>query len=456
MKSIYIVLIFLILNFLIFIISLNILAYPTNNLIYTEKLQKAFSDFNFNYLLDLKIQYSYSVINKNNDNKANFLSTTLISLFDTYLENKRIKLDSIEKEKLLSFYFNKLAIYIQNNRSLNNQYNLKSSFYSDFMSKNLLLFKTNDDKKKEDKSLIYFQISFEYDFKSSTIILYCKKYYLFTDQSFEKSFVLKYNYISFYNDIKNLFISKIMSFFLNQNFYNLEIELNSSAFIEIDNVVVLHFLSDYYPSICEIVLEEGEHFIKIFEDGYDSWERKLVVTQNSKISISLQKKIAHCKLIINSFPANAKVRIANNFVGNSPVSIALPSGNYFLIISHDGYESKEIYLSISDNEFEKKVYVYLMPVNTTDYYINYSQKILNQSYQYFFNGCYGLALAIGGSILYNYFIQFSNSSFYNNQTIGIYASLAIIAGGIITFAIFEILSLTELWKYYQFINYYTL
>lgn len=441
---------------LVFFLSLIVNAYPIDPLVYPEKNSKPTSNFSYNYIAELKIYYDLVIVNTNNDNRANFIGSTLNSFFELYFNNRKIIFDKKDKQELVSFFFNQLAIFYQNQRSINNLYNFKSTFFEDIAKKDFSLIKISDKEKSNLQPLILYEISYEYDFKSSKIKINCKKSYLFSNKIDYQVIYFDYKYLSFYNDFKNLFINKIMSFFLNQNFYKLEIELNSSAFIQIDGTVVSYFMDEQYPSIFEIVLEKGEHNIKVFEDGYYSYEKDIKLEKDEKISAHLNKKNAHCKVIIETFPAGSKVRYLNQFIGNSPISISLPAGNHFIIVSQDGYESKEIYISITEKEFEKKIYVYLMPVNTTQFYIDYSNKILDQVYTYFWNGCYGLAGAIVGSILYNYFTQFSNSTFYDYQTIGIYSSIALIGAGLITFAIFEILSLTELWKYYQFINYYTL
>lgn len=446
----------LLISFLFLILSINVIAYPSNLLVYPEKIQKISIAFPYNYLFDFKINYTVNIINKNNDIRANFIGSTLSSLFDLYFNDRKIKLDEKAKENLVSFLFNKLAIYFQKQRSINNQFTFKDTFFEELDKKDFILFKTDKKEDSEDNSIIKYEISYEYDFKSSKIYIYCRKISIFDNQISEKNFSFDYKYLSFFNDFKNLFINNVMSFFLNQKFYNLEVELNTSAYIEVDGTVTTHFMDENYPSICELVLEEGEHNIKIFEDGYDPISQKVKLEKNEKITVFLNKKNTHCKLKINTFPSSANIKISNQFVGNSPLSIELPSGNHFIIISAKGYESKEIFVTIEDKDFEKEIYVYLMPINTTSFYINYSNTILTQVYNYFWYGCYGLAGSIVGSILYNYFNQFNNSSLYPSQTIGLYSSAALVAIGLISFAIFEILSLTELYKYYQFINYYTL
>jgi hypothetical protein len=434
--------------FILLILPINTFAYPSNLLIYPEKIQKISISFPYNYLFDFKINYTVDIINKNNDNRANFIGSMLSSFFDLYFKDRKIKLDENEKEKIVLFLFNNLAIYFQKQRTVNNQFAFKDTFFDELNKKDFILFKT-DKKEESDYSLIKYEVSYEYDFKSSKILLNCKKVSLFDNQISEKKFSFDYKYLSFYNDFKNLFVNNLMSFFLNQKFYNLEIELNSSAYIEVDGTVTTHFVDENYPSICELV-------IKVFEDGYDSATQKIKMGKNERITVFLNKKINHCKLKINTFPSSASIKISNQYVGNSPLILELPSGNHFIIVSASGYESKEVFVTIEDKDFEKEIYVYLMPENTTSFYINYSNSILTQVYNYFWYGCYGLAGSIVGSILYNYFNQFNNSSLYPAQTVGLYGSAAFVAIGLITFTIFEILSLTELYKYYQFINYYTL
>ncbi|HPC38564.1 MAG TPA: PEGA domain-containing protein [Exilispira sp.] len=457
MKKIYLFFFIFFLSILFLnIFSIKIFAYPTNELIYPEKIPKSEIKFKYNTLLDFKINYIVEIINKNNDNRANFIGSTISSFFDLYFNNRKIILDEKAKNQLVAFFFDELAKYFQNQRTINNQFNFKSSFLDDLYKKDFVLVKVDKNKDGEDNFLINYEISYEYDYKSSMITIYCKKNFLFSNEVYEKTFSFNYKYLSFYEDFKKVFINNIMSFFLNQQFYNLFIELDSSAYIEVDGTVVTHFVDEEYPSICELVLEKGEHNIKIFEDGYYPIEEKVKLEKDEKISISLNKKISHCKVKINTFPAGAKIKVANQYIGDSPLYLELPSGNHFIMVSMPGYESKEVFISVEDKDLEKEVYVYLMPINTTSFYIDYSNKILNQVYNYFWNGCYGLAAAVIGSVLYNYFIQFENSPLYPDQSIGVYSSISIITVGILTFAIFEILSLTELWKYYQFINYYTL
>ncbi len=442
--------------FFIFLISEPLLAYPGNSLIYPEKIEKISENFLYNFIIDFKIYYTYSIINKYDNIRANFIGSALNSFFDYYFINRKIKFDQKQKNQIISFYFDKLALYFQKQRTLNNNTNFNSEFLDKLDDTDFTLTKYENKDKNIDPSLIYFEIEYEFDFKNSKINLNCRKNYLFNNESFELNINFDYKYTSFYNDFYKIFVEKIMSFLLNQNYYNLTLNLGNSAFIKVDGIVVEHFMADSYPSDYDLILEEGEHILEVFEDGYDSYVQKIEIKKNEKLFISLEKKTPHCKLIITTFPNGAKIKIKNQFVGNSPLSLELPSGNHFILISQDGYESKEIFVSIDEEETEKKLYVYLMPISTTQFYIDYSNKILNQVYSYFFNGCYGLALAIAGTILYDYFIQFSNSSLYSYQTIGIYSSIAMISSGLLTFAIFEILSLTELWKYYQYINYYTL
>lgn len=459
MKFIKYLLIFIL---LFFVLQANIFAYPSNILIYPEKLISSEVKFLYNYLFDNKIEYSLSIINKNNDQRSKFIGTALSSFFDIYFIDKKIILNNKEKDQILSFIFDKLAIYFQKQRSINNQFAIDLNFWDKIKKDNFVLFyKTDKDKSKNENddsksALIYFEISYDYDFKNSKINIICKKEYIFNREVYTASFVLDYKYLSFYNDFANLFINKIMSFLLNQRFHKIEIELNNSAFVQVDGKVIGYFENQNYPATFEIILEEGEHEIFVFEDGYDSFIDKIDLKEDKKIYVDLKKLNLHCLLTIKTFPAGARIKIGNKLVGNSPIKIELPSGNHVAVISQEGYESKEVLISINDNEFEKEIYIYLMPVNTTSFYIDYSNKILDKVYSNFWYGCYGLAFSIAGTILYNYFLQFSNSAFYSFQYLGIYGSLSIITAGLITFAIFEFFSLTELWKYYQFIKYYTL
>ncbi|GEM_PF-1766767 len=442
----------------LFLFSINILSFPSDISIYPEKIPAIELKFPYSHIFDYKILYKYSIINKDNDERSKFIGSAISSFLEEYFVDKKIRFDNKEKKQLITFIFDKLAIFFQKQRSINNQFTINPKFLEEIYNKdfNLIEDKDEDEENKKQYNLINFEISYQYDIKSSKITIYCKKYYIFNQQVFEATFEFHYNYITFYGDFKKIFINKILSFLLNFNFHTLAIELSSSAFVEIDGKVLGHFEDIDYPSTFEFVLEEGEHEINLFEDGYDSIKQKIDLEDDQLISIKLNKKINHCLLKINTFPAGSKVMLGNIFVGNSPVRLELPTGKHFLLISNSGYESKEIFIEIYDNDFEKEIYVYLMPVNTTPFYADYSKKILNQVYSYFWYGCYGIAASIIGSILYNYFVQFEYSPFYGSQQIGIYGSLIIIAGGLITFAIFEIMSLTELWKYYQYITYYTI
>jgi hypothetical protein len=417
----------------------------------SEKAQVAV--FPFKYLFENKLQYNVKVTGFDGSKENKFIETAIIFLIDKYIEGNELKLSVRERELLFNFFILKVQNFAFKNRSTFNDFPFSESFKENLFSKPLILSKSQKDN-DDSGDIINFKFIYRYIAEKRLIQIDCESKYNFSDIVELKTFYLPYNYTTFYADIEKLFIHEILSFVLKQNFYLVELNINHPAFIEIDGKIVTFFESESYPSTYLVPLSEGTHSIKIFAENANTIEQKLKIEKDTRLNFELQLKEANCQVTIITFPSSAQIKFENNYLGDSPVRINLYEGNRFFIISLKGYESKELPVSIGKEEKEKTLYVYLMPEKTTDFYINYSKQIIDKSYDYFWTGCIGLMTSILGYFIYDYSFQIAINPNYTYPYFGLILGSGMIVSGIVFFAIFEILSLDQLIKYYNYIRYY--
>lgn len=112
-------------------------------------------------------------------------------------------------------------------------------------------------------------------------------------------------------------------------------------------------------------LEIGKYKIRLSLDGYKDYSTDITIEENkvSKIEIKLEEVKKEGTLNVKSTPS-ANVYINGKFIGTTPLKVNLPEGEYFVLITLEGYEKYEKVVKIY-SEREELIEVNLKKVTTT-------------------------------------------------------------------------------------------
>jgi hypothetical protein len=116
-------------------------------------------------------------------------------------------------------------------------------------------------------------------------------------------------------------------------------------------------------------LEVGSHIINISKEGYENYTQTITITDGATkvITPKLKKIITNGTLYITSNPSNAKIIIITkdealnyeegdklhpiNKIGDTtPISISLKPGEYYILISKEGYKLFGKYVTVEDGK----------------------------------------------------------------------------------------------------------
>ncbi len=116
-------------------------------------------------------------------------------------------------------------------------------------------------------------------------------------------------------------------------------------------------------------LKVGSHIINISKEGYENYTQTITITNRATkvITPKLKKIITNGTLYITSNPSNAKIIIITkdealnyeegdklhpiNKIGDTtPISISLKPGEYYILVSKEGYKSFGKYVTVEDGK----------------------------------------------------------------------------------------------------------
>lgn len=90
-----------------------------------------------------------------------------------------------------------------------------------------------------------------------------------------------------------------------------------------------------------VKVSEGNHTVSIGLLGYQPWEEEIAVARGGRSFVTAGLRPQSGRILVNSTPSDALVRIDGLLVGNTPeLSVDLPIGTHKVEISKQGYETR--------------------------------------------------------------------------------------------------------------------
>jgi len=98
-------------------------------------------------------------------------------------------------------------------------------------------------------------------------------------------------------------------------------------------------------------VEEGEHLIKIFKEGYESYEQSINLARGSVKQIGANLKIKPSSITVKTKPEGAEVFVNGDAYSSSPTTIKnLPAGDYVIMVRKQGFDDEVREISLAPGQ----------------------------------------------------------------------------------------------------------
>lgn len=115
-----------------------------------------------------------------------------------------------------------------------------------------------------------------------------------------------------------------------------------NASVYIDNT--LFGMSDRNGILSEMLfLIEGDYIFKAEKPGYNTFERKISITEATSICLEM---IPSGVLSVEAFPENSKIVVNENLESIGQFEIELPIGKHYVKVSHEGFIPRTFYIEV--------------------------------------------------------------------------------------------------------------
>ncbi len=118
--------------------------------------------------------------------------------------------------------------------------------------------------------------------------------------------------------------------------------------VYIDNT--LFGMTDRNGILSEMLfLVEGDYIFKAEKPGYNTFERKIDITEATSICLEM---IPSGVLSVVAFPENSKIVVNENLESIGKIEIQLPIGKHYVQVSHEGFIPRTFYIDVK--QYSKK------------------------------------------------------------------------------------------------------
>lgn len=398
-----------------------------------EEIKNNSNKFEFDYISDML----RNIIKDSLENKEFLFKDEFSNLFENFLLNIIQNLNFNDKSDIelfqnidIDFFFKKEVPFILKylNNSEKNRKNI-FAFISINVDYNILNLKEIEKLKDKDNILELFYIDFEnnlelnsknnvniFELIKKERLLFIKLKVNYLNDKYEKSifFLIPFDYIKIYDYLINLanyyFVKEITGI----KYYKLFIKSSENYLIKINNSVI-------GKTNNLLFIKEGKYTLEIFGEEYKSYIEEIDLKNDYYKEIELEKVNKKSKISIYVYPESSNVFINNTYIGKSPIiDYNIDNGLVFIHINNNKFQNYQMSFIINEDE-SKIIRIFLKPLNTTNYFLDYSNKYLQKSKNLFkISGLFFLSSLISFSIGNNFYekhLTFGNMSDYYNYLI---------------------------------------
>jgi len=98
-------------------------------------------------------------------------------------------------------------------------------------------------------------------------------------------------------------------------------------------------------------VEEGEHLVKIFKEGYETYEQSINIARGSVKQIGANLKIKPSSITVKTNPVGAEVFVNGDAYSSSPTTIKnLAAGDYVIMVRKQGFDDEVREISLAPGQ----------------------------------------------------------------------------------------------------------
>jgi formylglycine-generating enzyme required for sulfatase activity len=109
---------------------------------------------------------------------------------------------------------------------------------------------------------------------------------------------------------------------------------------------------------CRVEVRSGPHELQLKADGFETWQRRLVVVAGEPLSLTdIVLEPTRGRLVVTTVPAQAQVVIDGEYAGTSPVEVAVaPDRDLLVEVARAGYQTARRTVRVGARETENVVF----------------------------------------------------------------------------------------------------